>query len=87
VARVDGTKTSNSRADVFEHLQGAGLGVNVHYIPVYSQPYFRRFGYNAAQFPESERYYAEAISLPMYSALTDGDQHRVIVAVAEAFGK
>jgi UDP-4-amino-4,6-dideoxy-N-acetyl-beta-L-altrosamine transaminase len=87
VVRVDGMKTSKTRAEVYDHLRRAGIGVNVHYIPVYSQPYFQRFGYSAAQFPESERYYAEAISLPMYSALTDEDQRRVIVAVAEAFSK
>lgn len=85
VVRVDGTKTSKTRAEVFGHLRRAGLGVNVHYIPVYSQPYFRRFGYSASQFPESERYYAEAISLPMYSELTDEDQRRVIGAVTEVF--
>lgn len=87
VVRVDSTSTSKTRAEVYEHLRRSGLGVNVHYIPVYSQPYFRRFGYSAAQFPESERYYAEAISLPMYSALTDEDQRRVVGAVTEAFGK
>jgi UDP-4-amino-4,6-dideoxy-N-acetyl-beta-L-altrosamine transaminase len=64
--------------EIFERLRASGLGVNVHYIPVYRQPYYARFGFNAADFPEAERYYGDAISIPMYPGLTDGEQLEVV---------
>jgi UDP-4-amino-4,6-dideoxy-N-acetyl-beta-L-altrosamine transaminase len=64
--------------EIFERLRASGLGVNVHYIPVYRQPYYARFGFSAADFPEAERYYGEAISIPMYPGLTDGEQMEVV---------
>jgi UDP-4-amino-4,6-dideoxy-N-acetyl-beta-L-altrosamine transaminase len=67
----------------FEALRAASLGVNVHYIPVYRHPYYARFGYTPASFPEAERYYAEAISLPIFPALTNEQQDRVIGAVRQ----
>jgi dTDP-4-amino-4,6-dideoxygalactose transaminase len=60
--------------------------VNLHYIPVYRQPYHARRGYDPAAFPEAERYYAEAITLPMFAALTDAQQDRVIAAVRRVCG-
>ncbi|TAM06625.1 MAG: UDP-4-amino-4,6-dideoxy-N-acetyl-beta-L-altrosamine transaminase [Paraburkholderia sp.] len=63
--------------DVFERMRQAGIGVNLHYIPVHLQPYYRRLGFRPGQFPESEQYYREAISLPMYAALSDDAQARV----------
>ncbi|WP_296662692.1 UDP-4-amino-4,6-dideoxy-N-acetyl-beta-L-altrosamine transaminase [Paraburkholderia sp.] len=63
--------------DVFERMRQAGIGVNLHYIPVHLQPYYRRLGFQPGQFPESEQYYREAISLPMYAALSDDEQVRV----------
>lgn len=59
---------------VFERLRQAGVGVNLHYIPVHLQPYYRRLGFTPGQFPEAEQYYEEAISLPMYAGLSDDDQ-------------
>jgi dTDP-4-amino-4,6-dideoxygalactose transaminase len=64
--------------EIFERLRASGLGVNVHYIPVYRQPYYARFGFNAADFPEAERYYGDAISIPMYAGLTDDLQLEVV---------
>jgi UDP-4-amino-4,6-dideoxy-N-acetyl-beta-L-altrosamine transaminase len=64
--------------EIFERLRASGLGVNVHYIPVYSQPYYARFGFKAADFPEAERYYGDAISIPMYAGLTDELQLEVV---------
>ena len=57
------------------------IGVNLHYIPVHTQPYYRRMGYNLGAFPESEQYYNEAISLPMYAGLTNGEQDQVVEAL------
>lgn len=73
-----------SRRTVFDALRAAGIGVNVHYIPVHTQPYYRAMGFNDGDFPEAERYYSEAISLPMYATLTEDDQDRVVAALREA---
>jgi len=56
----------------------------LHYIPVYRQPYYAKLGASAAGCPEAERYYAEAITLPLYPALTEKQQDRVIEALREA---
>lgn len=73
-----------SRLQVFESLRQQGIGVNLHYIPVHTQPYFERMGFMVGDFPESERYYAEAISLPMYQTLTDVQQNQVVRALSNA---
>jgi UDP-4-amino-4,6-dideoxy-N-acetyl-beta-L-altrosamine transaminase len=69
---------------VFEALRNAGIGVNLHYIPIYSQPYFQQFGYDSKQYPQAQTYYAEAISLPIYVGLTNQLQDQVITAIKEA---
>jgi UDP-4-amino-4,6-dideoxy-N-acetyl-beta-L-altrosamine transaminase len=82
--RIDAERTSKGRREVFEALRASGIGVNVHYIPVHTQPYYRELGFRTGDFPEAERYYEGAISLPMYATLSDADQDRVIAALAEA---
>ena len=72
-----------TRNETFDRLRAAGIGVNVHYIPVYRQPYHAARHPDPAAFPEAERYYADAISLPMYPALTDRQQARVIDEVRQ----
>jgi len=69
---------------VFEALRAAGIGVNLHYIPVHTQPHYRAMGFAEGQFPQAEAYYAEAISIPLYAGLTDADQDRVVAALARA---
>lgn len=64
--------------EVFETLRAAGIQVNLHYIPIYRQPDFRRFGLDRTSFPEAERYYAEAITLPLYPGLEEQAQQRVV---------
>lgn len=73
--------------EVFEALRGAGIGVNLHYIPIYKQPYYQKIGFKFSELQEAERYYAEAISLPMYPGLTLAQQERVAGALREATGK
>lgn len=63
---------------VFEGLRAAGIGVQLHYAPVHLQPYYRRLGFREGDFPEAETYSSNAISLPLYPGLQDGDQQRVI---------
>lgn len=78
--------SANSRRAFFDSLRAAGIGVNVHYIPVYRQPYYRKLGFRPADFPEAEAYYMTAVSLPMYPALTEAQQDVVIEAVRRYFG-
>lgn len=81
---IDEAKAGKSRREVFEALRAAGIGVNVHYIPVPSQPYYRRLGFKEGQFPQAEHYYAGAISLPMYFSLSEAEQDTVVAAVKKA---
>lgn len=66
------------RRPVFEALRAAGVGVNVHYIPIHTQPFYRRRGFAVGDFPNAEAYYAGAISLPMFPDLAEADQNYVI---------
>ncbi len=72
------------RADVFADLRAADIGVNVHYIPVHLQPWYRDLGFQPGDFPVAERYYARAITLPMYPGLTEDMQDTVVAALRKA---
>lgn len=72
------------RRAVFEHLRAYGIGVQVHYIPVHLQPDFRQFGFGPGSFPQAEAYYAGALSLPVFTRMTDAEQDRVAEVLAEA---
>ena len=72
--------------ELFEKLRAAGILVNLHYIPVYSQPYYQQFGYSIENFPESEKYYSTAISLPMYYSLSEKEQDFVVQMINKPFG-
>jgi UDP-4-amino-4,6-dideoxy-N-acetyl-beta-L-altrosamine transaminase len=78
-----GAAKRNHRA-VFESMREHGIGVALHYIPVHTQPYYQRKGFAPGDFPEAERYYGEAISLPMYPGLANSDQDRVVAALRKA---
>jgi dTDP-4-amino-4,6-dideoxygalactose transaminase len=66
---------------VFESLRASGIGVNLHYIPVYRQPYYERLGFRPGYCPEAERYYAAAISLPLFARMSSEQQDRVVAAI------
>jgi len=68
---------------VFEGLRARGVGVNLHYIPVHTQPYYSKFGFAPGDFPASEAYYASAISLPIFPTLSEDDQRRVVDALKD----
>ena len=72
------------RRSVFEHLRSSGIGVNVHYIPVHLQPYYKQLGFKRGQFPNSETFYSKTISLPMFAGLKDHDQNHVVQAIKTA---
>ena len=78
VIRMKLAKMGKTYRKVFEALRAAGIGVNMHYIPVYSQPYYAKFGFKKGHCQEAEQYYAEAISLPMYPELTEIQQNYIV---------
>jgi UDP-4-amino-4,6-dideoxy-N-acetyl-beta-L-altrosamine transaminase len=78
VIRLKLDAMKRNRLQVFEELRASGIGVNVHYIPVHTQPYYRTLGFHAGDFPEAEKYYENAISLPMFPGLSEKDQDYVI---------
>ena len=84
VVRLQTDQIDKSHMAIFELLRAAGIGVNLHYIPVHTQPFYQQFGFQQGDFPEAEKYYKEAISLPMYPALTRGQQDTVVRALQEA---
>ena len=63
--------------EVFEAMRTAGIGVNLHYIPVHTQPYYKEMGFKEGDYPAAEAYYREAITLPLHATLTDEEQNRV----------
>lgn len=69
---------------VFEGLRAQGVGVNLHYIPVHLQPYYRDLGFAPGDFPKAEDYYSRAISIPLHAGLSDQDQGRVLAALKVA---
>jgi UDP-4-amino-4,6-dideoxy-N-acetyl-beta-L-altrosamine transaminase len=84
VVRLKTAEIKRTHRQVFVALREAGIGVNLHYIPVHTQPYYRAMGFHKGQFPEAERYSDEAISLPMFPTLTAGDQTAVVDALKNA---
>ncbi len=77
-------KISPSHAQVFDRMRAAGIGVNLHYIPVHLQPYYKAMGFKKGDFPEAERYYAEALTLPLFPGLTGDEQDEVVAALTAA---
>lgn len=84
VIRLKRDAISKTHRQVFEELRKSGIGVNLHYLPVHLQPYYRELGFAPGQCPEAEAHAEEAVTLPMYAALSDSDQDRVIRAVEGA---
>ncbi|MFC7419634.1 UDP-4-amino-4,6-dideoxy-N-acetyl-beta-L-altrosamine transaminase [Iodobacter arcticus] len=72
------------RAAIFSALRAADIGVNVHYIPVHLQPYYREFGFKLGDFPNAEAYYAGAITLPLYANLSEAQQDFVVSILTKA---
>lgn len=78
VIRLLSNKSTKPHRQVFDELRSCGIGVNLHYIPVHTQPYYLRMGFKSGDFPEAERYYSQAISLPMFQTLSDEQQDVVV---------
>lgn len=86
VIRLQLDKIRKTHLEVFEALREKDIIVNLHYIPIHTQPYYQKMGFVVGEFPEAERYYAEAISIPMYPVMTEAQQDEVVCCLREALG-
>ena len=84
VIRIKLNETRRTHREIIESMRAADIGVNLHYIPVYRQPYYEGLGFKPGCCPAAEQYYAEAISLPMYPGLTEAQQEQVVDALGKA---
>ncbi|MEZ9417343.1 DegT/DnrJ/EryC1/StrS family aminotransferase, partial [Vibrio sp. 10N.286.49.E1] len=78
VIRLKLDEISLTHKQVFDALRESNIGVNLHYIPVHTQPYYQAMGFSDGDFPASEHYYQEAISLPMFHSMTEKQQNMVV---------
>ncbi len=81
--QLDESRTSLDRKFIFGELRRLEIGVNVHYIPVHTQPDFQALGFKWGDFPHSEYYYKRCISLPLYATLTDAQQDQVVNTLSQ----
>lgn len=86
VIRLKLGEIDKTHRQVYAALHAANIRVNLHYIPVYRQPYYEHMGFRPGYCPQAEQYYLEAISIPMYPGLTEAQQGRVVAALLEATG-
>jgi dTDP-4-amino-4,6-dideoxygalactose transaminase len=83
VIRLKLDRITLTHKEVFDALRENSIVVNLHYIPVHTQPYYRKMGFGIGDFPESERYYTEAISLPMFQGMTEKQQDAVVSVLTQ----
>lgn len=86
IIRLKLAEINKTQRQVYEEMREMGVLINLHYIPVYRQPYYEKIGFTQGYCPQSEDYYAEAISIPMYSGLTEAQQDQVIAVIREVVG-
>jgi UDP-4-amino-4,6-dideoxy-N-acetyl-beta-L-altrosamine transaminase len=86
VIRLKLDEINKTHRQVYEAMLAAGILVNLHYIPVYRQPYYEQMGFSVGYCPQAEQYYSEAISIPLYPGLTAAQQDRVVAVIREAVG-
>lgn len=83
IVRVDFNKVKKTKKQIFAEMKAKGVCLNLHYIPVHTQPYYKNLGFKHGDFPFSEKYYEEAFTLPLYYSLTDEQQDCVVSALKE----
>ena len=83
VFRVDFSKISITTNQIFAEMKEKGICLNLHYIPVHTQPYYENLGFKGGDFPNSEKYYEEAFTLPLYYSLTDEQQDHIVKSLVE----
>ena len=87
VVRVDFSKISKTKNQIFAEMKEKGICLNLHYIPVHTQPYYENLGFKGGDFPNSEKYYEEAFTLPLYYALTDEQQDHIVKSLVKVLGE
>jgi UDP-4-amino-4,6-dideoxy-N-acetyl-beta-L-altrosamine transaminase len=87
VVSIDFDKISMTRHRFMEELAGQGIGSQVHYIPVVNQPYYQAMGYNIEQLPSVNKYYQNALSIPLYYGLTNSDQKNIVLSISSLLNK
>lgn len=87
VIRLKLDEISLSHKEVFEQLRENGIGVNLHYIPVHTQPYYKGLGFKQGQFPIAESYYRDAISIPLFHVMTNEQQNEVVKVLSKVLEK
>jgi dTDP-4-amino-4,6-dideoxygalactose transaminase len=83
IIRLNLDEISLSRKEVFDFLRKKGIGVNLHYIPVHTQPYYKKLGFEVGQFFEAEKYFSDAISIPLFHTMTNEQQDKVVSVLTE----
>ncbi len=85
IIRVDIQESGHGQKAVYENLHRAGIIVNLHYIPVYRHPFFEQMGFKEGYCPEAEKYFSEALSIPIYPSMTDVQVEEVVEKVSALF--
>ncbi len=85
IIRVKGNSYYDQKS-VFEKFRASGIWVNLHYIPIYRQPYYKKMGFNKKDFPEAEKYYKEAISIPIFPSLKDLEIEKIVDVIKKPIG-
>jgi dTDP-4-amino-4,6-dideoxygalactose transaminase len=75
--------THHDRAEIYQQLHDKGVGVNVHYIPIHLHPYYANLGFKAGDFPCAESFYRNALTIPLFPAMSADEQSSVIQALRE----
>jgi UDP-4-amino-4,6-dideoxy-N-acetyl-beta-L-altrosamine transaminase len=83
IVRFNLNKIGKTQSQIFDECRAAGIGVNLHYIPVHLQPYYSDLGFKQGDYPAAEAYYANAISIPLFHSMTDAQQDEVVRVVKE----
>ena len=84
VIRLKLSISGKTQKQIYDDLRSAGILVNLHYIPVYRQPYYEQLGFRVGHCPQAEQYYSDVLSIPMYAGLSAELQDRVVTALSEA---
>jgi dTDP-4-amino-4,6-dideoxygalactose transaminase len=86
IIRIKTKEQKFGHREIFDRLRSHGILVNLHYIPIYSHPYYQKMGFETKDFPEAEAYYSTAISIPMYASLTTADLQVVVDSIKTPLG-
>lgn len=86
VVRLDLARSRRNQRELFEFMRARGIGVNLHYIPIYRQPFYERMGFDRREFVEAESYYSQAMTLPMFPLLREEELRFVAATLAEGMG-